>query len=60
MKVFSLLRASLTEDMNLFKFSSNNSSRVRKIILPIVIFGLVCFSMGTYAYLLAKNLLFII
>lgn len=58
MKFFSLLRASLTEDMNLFKFGSNNSSRVRKIILPIVIFGLVCFSMGTYAYLLAKKLAF--
>lgn len=51
MKVFSLLRAVLTEDMNLFKYSAGkNASRARKIIFPIFLFLIMGVSIGYYAY----------
>ncbi|MDD6879124.1 MAG: hypothetical protein PUD59_02710 [bacterium] len=57
MKTFSLLKAALSQDMNLFKYSAKrNSSKLTKILFPIMIFILVCFSIGTYAYMIAEKL----
>lgn len=57
MKTISLLKAVLTEDMNLFKYTSGkNASKINKAILPIVLFLIFMFSIGYYAYLIAEPL----
>ena len=57
MKTISLLKAVLSEDMNLFKYTSGkNASKINKAILPIVLFLIVMFSIGYYAYLIAEPL----
>ena len=57
MKTFSLLKAALSQDMNLFKYSAKrNSSKITKILFPIIIFIIVCFSIGTYAYMIGEKL----
>ena len=57
MKTFSLLRAILSQDMNLFKYSTKeNSSKIKKILLPIVLFLLVSFSIGSYAFMISSKL----
>ena len=53
MKVFSLLKAVLSQDMNLFNYTSRKKKKTNKqkskIVLPIVLFSLVAFSVGVYA-----------
>ena len=57
MKTFSLLRAVLSQDMNLFKYKAKaNSSKLKKILLPISLFLLLGFSIGMYAYGIAEML----
>lgn len=57
MKIFSLIKAAFSQDMNMFKYKSKrNSSKAKKIILPIVLFCLICFSISTYAFALAEEL----
>ena len=56
MKLVSLIKAVLSQDMNLFKYSFKNKSKFKKILLPIILFLLIGYSIGTYAYLLAKPL----
>ena len=57
MKTISLLKAALSQDMNIFKYTTKrNSSTITKIMFPIIFFGIVCFSIGTYANFLAKEL----
>ena len=57
MKTIAQLKAVLTEDMNLFKYTSGkNASKINKAILPIVLFLIVMFSIGYYAYLIAEPL----
>lgn len=57
MQTISLLKAVLTEDMNLFKYTSGkNASKINKAILPIVLFLIFMFSIGYYAYLIAEPL----
>ena len=57
MKTISLLKAVLSEDMNLFKYTSGkNASKINKAILPIVLFLIVMISIGYYAYLIAEPL----
>ena len=57
MKTFSLLKAALSQDMNLFKYSAKrNSSKLTKILFPIILFLVVCFSIGTYAYMIGEKL----
>ena len=51
MKTLSLLRAVLSQDMNLFKFKAkSNSSKYNKILLPIILFIIVSFSLGTIIF----------
>ena len=57
MKTISLLKAVLSEDMNLFRYSvKRNSSKLKKALLPILLFLIVCYSIGFYAYMIAKVL----
>lgn len=57
MKTISILKAALSQDMNIFKYTTKrNSSTITKIMFPIIFFGIVCFSIGTYANFLAKEL----
>ena len=56
-KIISLIKATLTQDMNIFKYSANkNSKKITKILLPVILFAIVCVSIGSYAYMLAKPL----
>lgn len=56
-KIISLIKATLTQDMNIFKYSANkNSKKITKILLPVILFTIVCVSIGSYAYMLAKPL----
>ena len=57
MKTISLLKAVLSEDMNLFRYSvKRNSSKLKKALLPILLFLIVSYSIGFYAYMIAKVL----
>lgn len=57
MKFLSLLKATFSEDMNLFKYSAGrNASPLKKILLPVFLFLLVTYSIGIYAYEIAKVL----
>ncbi|MBO5478881.1 MAG: hypothetical protein J6A04_04135 [Clostridia bacterium] len=55
-KLLSLLKATMSQDMNLFKFRSKNESRARKAVLPVVLVLIVMFSIGSYAMMFAEEL----
>lgn len=55
-KLISLLKATMSQDMSLFKIKTKKQSKISKIILPIVLTLIVMFSMGTYAAMLAEQL----
>lgn len=56
-KTLSLLRAALSQDMNMFKYETKaNSSKLKKIIFPVCLFIIVCLSLGVYAYMIADEL----
>ena len=58
MRIYSLIKAAFSQDMNLFKISvNNNSSRLKKAILPLTLFCLILYVMGTYAYGIVQILL---
>ena len=57
MKTLSLLKAVLTCDMNMFKYSvGKNASTKKKILLPVFLFLIVGYSIGYYAYVIGKPL----
>ena len=57
MKTLSLLKATFSQDMNLFRYKSKaTDSKTNKMILPVILFSLVGFSMGSYAYMMAEAL----
>ena len=55
-KLISLLKATMSQYMSLFKIKSKNESKFNKIILPIVLALIVMFSVGSYAAMLAEEL----
>lgn len=55
-KLVSLLKATMSQDMNLFKIKSKNEPKTRKIVLPIVLAFIVMFSIGSYAVMFAEEL----
>ena len=55
-KLVSLLKATMSQDMSLFKIKSKNESKISKIILPIVLTLIVMLSVGSYAAMLAEEL----
>ena len=57
MKILSLLKAILSENMSLFNYQTKrNSKKITKIIVPIMLFIIVCFSVGMYANEIGKLL----
>lgn len=57
MKTLSLLKAVLTCDMNMFKYSAGkNASTKKKILLPVFLFLTMGYSIGYYAYMIGKPL----
>ncbi len=57
MKTFSLFKAVLSQDMNMFAYTvKNNSSKYKKILFPILLFLLVCISIGSYAFMISEKL----
>lgn len=55
-KLLSLLKATMSQDMSLFRIKAKNESGARKIVLPIVLSLVVMFSIGSYAAILAEEL----
>lgn len=57
MKIISLLKAVLTEDMNMFKYSSKkNTTKFKKMLLPIFLFLVVVSSILIYSILIGTEL----
>lgn len=57
MKILSLLKAVLSQDMNIFKYSTGkNASKIKKMIFPIFLFMAVSVSIGIYAYTMVEIL----
>lgn len=54
-KLVSLLKASMSQDMDLFKIKQNRYAQ-NKLILPIVLALIVMYSVGQYAYIMAQSL----
>lgn len=55
-KLLSLLKASMSQDMNLFKTKSKNETKIKKMFLPIVLALIVMFAVGSYAFMFAEQL----
>lgn len=55
-KLISLLRASMSQDMDLFKIKSRKQTKVKKMILPLMIAVLIMISIGGYASVFAQSL----
>lgn len=55
-KLTSLLKAAMSQDMNIFKTRNKNETRMSKMILPIVLALIVMFGVGSYAYMFAEEL----
>ena len=55
-KLVSLLKATMSQDMNLFRIRTKNESKTRKMVLPIFLFLVVMFSIGSYAAMFAEQL----
>ena len=53
MKSLSLLKAILSEDMNIFKYKSNGKYR---FLLPIILYIILCFSIGSFIYYIGFSL----
>ena len=54
-KLFSLIKAVCSQDMDLFKFK-NNGNKFSKIFLFTFLCIILMISFGTYYYMLAENL----
>lgn len=56
-KFVSLLKAMFSQDMNFFKYkTNNNSSKIKKVLFPLFLGIIVMFAVGTYAYMFAEPL----
>lgn len=55
-KIISLIKASMSEGMSLFKIKNSNKNSIYKKIFPIFIYFIIMVSLGSYAYLIAKPL----
>ena len=56
MKTISLLKAVLTEDMNMFKYKTTSKKKIHKILMPVFLFLLVATAIGSYTYMIGKAL----
>ncbi len=51
-KTLSLIKATLTQDMNLFKFRSKSNSKTNRLMLPIILALIIMLYMGSYTFTL--------
>ena len=56
MKTISLLKAVLTQDMNMFKYKTTSKKKIHKILMPVFLFLLVATAIGSYTYMIGKAL----
>lgn len=57
MKTLSLLKAALSQNMNMFRYKTlKSTSDSIKILIPVSLFIIVCFSVGVYTYMIAEKL----
>lgn len=56
MKWHSLLKAILTQDMSIFKYRTKSDNKLFKLFVPLLLFSLVSFCIGLYAYKIAEVL----
>ena len=54
-KTLSLIKATLTQDMNLFKFKSKNASKKSKVMFPLFLTCIVMGYMGMYTFSLMEQ-----
>ncbi len=55
-RLLSLLKATMSQDMNLFKMKTKNKSKINKMVLPVFLVLVLMFSIGSYAQMLAESL----
>lgn len=55
-KLLSLLKATMSQDMSIFRIRRKNKSKINKIILPIFLTLVVMFAIGSYAEMFAEVL----
>ena len=55
-KLISLLKATMSQDMSIFRIRTKNKSKINKIILPIFLTLVVMFAIGSYAEMFAAVL----
>ena len=56
-QTLSLLKVLLKDGLNILKIKSNdNKSKIKKILFPLILFALLMYSVGVYAYMFAKPL----
>ena len=55
-KLFSLIKAAMSQDMNLFKIKNKSESKSSKIVFPIALSIVLMFCIGTYAQRIAELL----
>lgn len=55
-KALSLIKATMTENMSIFRVKNKHQSKVQKRVLPIIIFGLIFFVMWSYANMFMEQL----
>lgn len=55
-KLISLLKATMSQDMNLFKINTNNKNKYKNLILILVLICLVMYSIGVYAFEIGNTL----
>ena len=55
-KIISLIKATMTENMSIFRVKNKHQSTAQKRILPIILFGLIFFVMWSYANMFMEQL----
>lgn len=53
-KIFSLVKACMTQNMNLFRINSKSKTESSQRIIPIILACLFLFSIGSYAYMMME------
>ena len=55
-KLISLLKATMSQDMSIFRIKAKNKSKIHTIILPIILTLVVMFAEGSYTQMFAEVL----
>ena len=56
-KLISLVKATMSQDMSLFRYKINsNSSKYKKLMIPLLLAAVLMFGIGSYYYVIAEEL----